>query len=820
MSPHLKERIAAKGGHRATIGNRPALFAAILLLFPAIALSQSIKGTVVDEGTRRPLGLVNVILKRLPDSTLVTGAATDTNGIFLLSKIPRGTYVLQLALIGYESKQLPAFAVDSAAPERDMGTISLHETPVSLEAVEVTAEKALMNLEADRKIYNVDQDILGKSASASEVLRNIPSVEVDVDGNVSLRGSSSVLLMMNGKTTPLLRTNAGEALQQIPANSIERIEVITNPSAKYTPEGASGIINLVLKRKTDEGLKGSLGLNAGMDDRYNGNLRLAYGDGGLNLFLNYSPRKNNRNRNDADVRTQIGGPTSTTLTYYNQNVASSYRPMSHLLTVGAELTLDSTNTTGVSGNYYHNQYTRYETAHSVIEDFNMLPTSEYERNRISDEEVPLTEVSAFYQHNFGQAHKLRLEVKESVKPEEQDIRFTNVYLLPRAINGYDNARYTQKSAETEASLDYSNPVSDHSTFEAGLDASLNSQDDGAYSESYDTLRRSFVNDPSKTNQFTFDEKIVALYATYRQSFGAFGFLAGLRGERAFTEPDLVSSNLSFSNDYNALFPSLHLSYKLSDAAEMRASYSRRTHRPDAEDLNPFPQYIDPRNLAAGNPYLLPEYIHSFELGCNIDMDRVSFVPTVYYRYRYNRFTSVTQIVNDSTLLTTTENLAIDRTPGAELVISGKAADFLTTNLSINVYRSAIDASNLGYTDNRSTMTGSGSLLLNFTLQKATMLQVSSNYHASRLTPQGETSPSYTVNIGLRREFWDRRLSLVFTASDIFNTRRRETELTTPVLYQDVVNLRDSRVLYLGLMFNFGSESKKSREKPLEYDEDQ
>src|ERR1041384_6970564 len=310
MSPHLKERIAAKGGHRATIGNRPALFAAILLLFPAIALSQSIKRTVVDEGTRRPLGLVNVILKRLPDSTLVTGAATDTNGIFLLSKIPRGTYVLQLALIGYESKQLPAFAVDSAAPERDMGTISLHETPVSLEAVEVTAEKALMNLEADRKIYNVDQDILGKSASASEVLRNIPSVEVDVDGNVSLRGSSSVLLMMNGKTTPLLRTNAGEALQQIPANSIERIEVITNPSAKYTPEGASGIINLVLKRKTDEGLKGSLGLNAGMDDRYNGNLRLAYGDGGLNLFLNYSPRKNNRNRNDADVRTQIGGPPS------------------------------------------------------------------------------------------------------------------------------------------------------------------------------------------------------------------------------------------------------------------------------------------------------------------------------------------------------------------------------------------------------------------------------------------------------------------------------------------------------------------------------
>lgn len=287
-------------------------------LFAQQSVLGTIRGQVVDQSGNPPLAFVNVLLQRASDSTLVKGTTTDKNGNFLFLDVEEGEYFCRCSLIGYKSKVTVPILIDSRHRNADLGKLGLRETAVSLDEVLVTGQKALQNNAIDRKIYNVDQDLMSKAGSASELLHNVPSVTVDIDGNVSLRGSSNVLMLINGKNSSLMGRNRAEVLQQMPASTIERIEVITNPSAKYKPEGNSGIINIVLKKSTALGLNGSVTANAGNQGRYNGNVRLNYSPGDLKLYGGYTFRQDSRNRINSDSRIQ----SDTTLTYFRQDLAS------------------------------------------------------------------------------------------------------------------------------------------------------------------------------------------------------------------------------------------------------------------------------------------------------------------------------------------------------------------------------------------------------------------------------------------------------------------------------------------------------------------
>ena len=795
------------------------LIGILLLIFPTILASQTIKGLVVDDSTHRALGLVNIQLRKTADSSFVTGAATDTSGNFELSHITDGEYFIEASLVGYQVKKLPPVTLDQQNSEVNVGTISLVQTAVNMEEVVVESEQPLMSTAIDKKIYNVDQDIMSKSVSASDVLRNIPSVEVDIDGEVSLRGSSDVLIMIDGKTSLLMDKNRAEALQQIPASTIKKIEVMTNPTAKYKPDAASGIINIILKKGGSSGLNGGLTLNAGKDDRYNGGVRLNYKEGGLSLFGSYSPKQDTRNRTNTDTRMQVDSASTTT--YYNQNVVSSSKPMSHLVVLGGDLTMDKSNRLGLTANYYRKGSTTLELSNTILQNADRAITSDYDRNRIVYEVEPDYSIKTNYQHNFSENDKLRIELKDAQDWDRQESYSSNRYQFPLSIpDQYDNLIVTEVEKERELSADYSNSITDQSQLEAGYDGEFNNDNNEFYSEYFDTLRQSFRTDVLKTNHFIFNETIHAFYTTFEQTIGLFGFKAGLRAEQVFTNSDLVTNKTEFSNDYFSLYPTLHLQYKFNDAAEVQLNYSRRTHRPHGSDVNPFIDYSDPRNLSAGNPFLSPEYIHSMELGGEFQNDLLTFLPTLYYRYEYNRFTSVTQVLNDSTLLTTSQNLSNAQSAGLELVVSAAVSDLMSGNASINVFRDQIDASNLGLGNNKSIVTWKGGLTCNFTLAQSTRLQVNSNYHSSKLTAQGTTVPSYSVNLGMRQDLMDNRLTIVLTASDLFKTRKKETDLYTPTLNQTSVRLRDSRVFYLGVTFNFGVLSKKSKDESLGYDEDE
>ncbi|MBI4535397.1 MAG: TonB-dependent receptor [Ignavibacteriae bacterium] len=777
----------------------------------------TIRGSVVDDSTDRPLEFVNVLLQAKEDSTTITGKATDQKGTFDFADVPTGEHFITFSSIGYQQKKTRAFIIDPTHRHLNLGVVRLIPTDVSLEEVLVTAEKSLYTASIDRKVYNVDQDLMSKTGSASELLQNVPSVEVDIDGNVSLRGSSNVLIMLNGRTSPLLRKNSATVLQQMPASSIEKIEVITNPSARYKPEGTSGIINIVLKKNTSLGLNGNIAANAGNQDRYNGNVSVNYNPGSFNIHGSYGIRKNTRNRLNTDNRLQMD--SSSTPTVYNETMDSFARPLSHLVSLGFDYHLDDHNKVGVSGDYFYDSFTRMERAQKLLYNSANALLNHYDRNRLDYEFEREYNGAAFFEHNFPQEdHTLKLEFSAAGAPEQEDNRYTNVYIFPVAPNALDNTLIKNEDDNVQLTLEYSNPLTDESSLEAGYAGELISNDLDFHAEYFDAGQQQFVTDITKTNRFLYDESIHALYATYKQSFGAFGFMAGVRAEYASVKSNLVTLNSVIRNTYASLYPTLHMSYKLSSLSELQLSYSRRTRRPDGDELNPFPEYRDPRNVSAGNPKLLPEYVHSIELGCSFQTDEISIFPALFYRYTYNRFTSVTQPINDTTLLTTRQNLSNDQAGGLELVVSANLSDLITIHGSANVFLNQIDASNLGYSTRKSITTWRSNLTVDMNLSESSRLQVNWNYNSSRLTAQGEYSPSTVLNTGFRQEFYDGDLSLVLTVADVFKTLRREYALSSQLLNQTVVNRRDSRVVYLGLTFRFGTHSEKSKEEQLRYDD--
>lgn len=779
-----------------------------------------VTGNVIDKVSRKPVEFASVLLIQLPDSASGKGGVTDKRGKFLLENVQPGTYVLQCSFIGFGSVESNPFTINDGLNQFTVPTIELLNGGKSLSDVIVTGKKATLNTSIDRKVYNVEQDIMSRSGSVSDILRNIPSVEVDIEGNVNLRGTGEVIILINGKPSPLMGRTRGEILQQLPANAIERIEVITNPSAKYRPDGSAGIINIVLKKNFRNGFNGSITANAGNRDRYNGNISLNYKPGKLNLFGSYSYRQDSRRRYNNIYRTSTDSVTRNPEGYFTQSVYSLTRPHAHIANAGIDYTINDKNTLGASGTYFRRRQIRKDVMENFYFDEHNTLSEHFNRLRYDPEKEDQVNGNIYFEHLFNKEdHELRAEFTTSAEEEVEDNQFTNQYFLPTKPLTFDNTRISEKTNQNQFTVDYSNPLSEDSKLEAGYDGLYTKVDLDFLNRYYDQSQ--FIKDLGKSNRFVYNEYMHAVYGTYQKSYEKFGFSVGARAEAVFIKGHLMSAAAdSFvRNNYFKLYPTVHLSYALADLQELQLNYSKRVNRPEADELNPFPEYQDPRNLRAGNAKLLPEIIHSVELGYKWFNNKFSLVPSIYYRYKQNGFTSVIRPLNDTVLLTTEENLLNDQSAGLEIIFSAKNGKWFTLNLSTNIFYNKIDASNLGYLDNRSVFSMSSNLNSNFTLTKTTMLQLSTNYRSARLTPQGKFYPTATLNAGVRQELFGNKLSVTLTASDIFNSFRWKNKLNTIYLQQESVNRRDGRVIYLGVSYRFGV-VKKPKEEKLEFDEGQ
>jgi outer membrane receptor protein involved in Fe transport len=797
-------------------------------IFAAIILAQkpeegSVTGTIADRESNRLVEYATVVAKNSADGSKIRAGATDAKGAFELSGLPFGTYELNFGLVGAEKTETAAFKLDAQHRMVNLGRLLIGaENPVKLEKVEVSSRKEAFYNSIDRKVYNVGKDIQSVTGSASDLLANVPSVQVDIEGNVSLRGDANVLVLINGKTSTMMGKNRAAVLEQMPADGIDKIEVITNPSAKYKPDGTGGIINITLKKKQEPGYSGSVRASVGNNQRYNAGVSANYNPGKYNIYGSASVRQDDRPRSVHDERSHPDA--SNTVVSTTQVTAEESRPLSRIVQGGVDYKLDDQTKIGGAVHYNYRDFVRHSTI-SALTRTGSAVTKDYDRVRTDPEYEKDLEFTGTLQHSFAKEDKeVSLELRHGKTTEQEDNHYANIFRTPNATpSTLDNTLIKNLETNTEATIDYSNPLGENSKLDAGYNGQWNKIDMDFRGSFFDLPTQQWLVDSARTNRFVYDATIHAFYSTYAQKFGKFGVLAGTRFEQATIHTNQITAHLTDKNDYNRLYPSLHLSYNLTEAHQLQLNYSHRVHRPEGDDLNPFPEYDDPANVRVGNPHLRPEEIHSIEGGYQYRKGDTTYLATLYYRYRYNGMTEVRRFVDGltllpnpsgTTLLTTRENLTVSRSGGLELGATARLKERLSLNFSSNIYRSEIDASNLGFSSKRSTIAWDAKLNANFDFSRTTLVQLNTNYRAKQLTPQGYRYPTFFANIGLRHNLKDKKTAFILSVSDIFNSQKERSYVDTPTLHQDITRRRSSRILYAGFIYNFGKATKKSKDDML------
>ena len=678
------------------------LFLFLWFISPLILMSQTrypgvVSGRILDIHSRTPVEYANILLLDTLTGEIVTGIVSDSNGCFRMDNVPFGAFVAEYSFIGYAKNRTLPVVISRKIPVVDMGELLLDPSTVTMNEVTVTAEKSMMITKIDRKVFNVQKEIMAQTGTVTDMLQTIPSVTVDIDGNISLRGSG-VTILINGR--PSVMTGSAN-LEQMPASLIERIEVITNPSAKYKPDGTGGIINIILKKERKTGFNGILGANVGNHSRFNTNLQLNYNPGKVNLFGNYSYRQGYRHRTRELSSRTIDTATSQSV-YLEQNGGGTSWRHSHLGQLGFDWIIGEKDVAGIAGTYNYRESNRGDSTWNQYRDNNQDLTEEFSRLRDGKESEQSIGLTTYYEHAFNreEEHLLWFDFEYQRDEEGENDMWTTRYYFPGYPQGQDHSMGLNIDEEFDLNLGYSRPLWEDAALELGYEGTMQITDKDQTVESFDSVSMQWVPEPQEGSSFHGNQTVHALYVILAWEWKKFSVLGGLRAEETLLDLDFRSLDTTAKSDYFALYPTLHMGIT-SGKNEWQLNYSRRVRRPDVDDMNPVPEYRDPRNIWVGNPDLKPEDIHSFELGYSLNLKRLTLVPTLFYRYKVNGFTRVTSSLNDTILVTTLDNLSTDQSAGLDLSGNWEIEKVANINFSASGYFNQIDASDIGYSNNKS-----------------------------------------------------------------------------------------------------------------------
>ena len=783
--------------------------AAMLLLVMQVAAqtgSSIVVGVLKEKTSGMPVEFATIALHEAETGQMVTGCMTDSAGLFRMEKVSAGKYYAEGSFVGCQSVRTDVFSVKKGMTT-DVGILYIKEGE-QLGEVVVEGRKPTFTAKLDRKVFQVGQDVMGTSGSASDLMQNIPSVEVDMDGTVSLRGNENVTILIDGKPSAMMSAKArGDALNQLSASSIERIEVITNPSAEYKPDGMSGVINIVLKKDAKEGLNGTLSGNVGSYGRNNAGVNLNYGLKGVNLFGGYTFRRDRYDRTIDDHRTS---PTGV----INQTSYGLGRPISHSVRLGMNANLTEQDAIELAGSYNRRRFQRNERVESEATDPTRTMTDFYLRDRDALAKENMWEGSFRYTHNYGKGNEWVADYIYSSETEDE----LNHYSTQSMEGGTkDNEAVWDANYLHIGKLHWLHNLSEQVKLTAGYELEYLRTEQNYHVSDWDG--EMFVHNDGRSSDFTHLRTLQSLYAMMEMKCHAWSLLAGLRGEYAEIENRLVSQGTTARQHYANLYPTLHLSRRLNTNHELQLSYSLRVNRPEGSDMNPFTERINPLSLQAGNPDLNPEKIHSVEAGWLWHTDAgMSLMSTLYYRYLTNQITEVSRYIEDGVLLTTKENLNTSQNAGVELIWNVPVARWLSFHWNVNGYYSQIDASRLGFGKSHDTFSWSTLLNANFTPVRHYMIQLNARFRGATLVPQGRRDADSRINIGMKYDIPSINLSLLASVTDLFDTYRKSYTLDTPELKQKVEKRRNPRIFYIGVSWQFGAGKSKKHQTEVEYDE--
>ncbi len=779
----------------------------------------SISGSVVDKLTLQPVEYANLVLFRIKDSTMISGAITNQKGIFRMDKVPYGKYYLMVSFIGYSSLKIPEVFVNPKDPERNLGQIKFEPSASNLKEVNITAEKRMMEYTLDKKVVNVDKNLVSSGGSAVDVMQNIPAVTVDIDGNVSLRGSTNVTILVDGRPSNLSGMSRQAILDQIPASSIESIEIITNPSAKYNPDGMSGIINIVLKKKTAQGLNGLVSASAGTSNRYNSSVNLNYSTSKVNIFGSWDGRWNQGKGYGNTFRTTTINDTNS----FNYQHYDMKRDMTNNnFKLGFDWYVNPRNTITLSGLINSGNNTSKQTINSYTNDYKFIKKDEFNQINDEDEEDNSKTINLGYKKTFVQKKReftADFSYSSSDNFENSDIKnYTQISdYIPFTGNQYKQYQYDNgKNYNGSAIINYVHPINEKTRIETGFQGIYRKIDNDFKLDNYDYLTNKYINDSALNNHFIYNENISAVYGTFSKEWDKVSIQLGVRLEQAFTKADQITQTQSFENNYFSIYPTLHISKKLPFKQEMQFSYSRRVNRPSIHDLNPFKDYSNPLMVRYGNPYLKPEYINSFEVGHSKFWNKSSFYTSVYYRQINDVIKRISYIDTAGINYLTNENLSKGTSYGVDFILEQELAKWWRINANFSYFRTLIEGNSVDGNISTDNYSWTSKLNSTMTILKNLNIQISANYRAPIITPQGKMYETYSVDFAAKKDFFKDKFSVSFRVSDIFNTQKFDLDAYGKGFYSTLNRKRLSQVAYLTLSYKInGGLKQKARKKNTE-----
>jgi outer membrane receptor protein involved in Fe transport len=772
----------------------------------------SIKGIVRE--SNNPIEFANVYLTLKRDTSgIVTGTITDSLGKFQLEQLPNDDYILNIRMIGFNRKQI-AVSVNEANPSIDLQEITLEADATLLNAIEVTAARNIITKTEEGLVLNAAQNITQIGGTATDLLKNTPGVLVGADGEITLRGKSP-LTLINGRTSGVAGLDRAAQLDRIPASSIERIEIINNPSAKYDADAEGGVINIVLKKNESMGLNGAFAVGAGLGDRYrlNASALMNYKTKKWNYGLAYDNWYTTRTRRVRGDRVNYDLPDEYYLTqrrfderlvlYQNAKVNIDYAP-------SAKSNLSFEALWAFPGEDNN------ETLKNVNETSNRDFTNSNQRHSNEIRRSHAIEAALRYTKRFDNPDKmLSIIMSNTFGKDRENTDIDTEYLNEQGGSLGDifwqRTRTYQNTNLGNASIDYANPIGEKGLLETGYKGIfryLNSDFERATE-----VNGEYIIDPLNTNIFNFREQIHAAYSQYTgwtrdKNAPRWKYNFGLRAEQVWNNGKTKNETEDFENDYFKLYPSANLFYYTQKGNNVKLSYSRRINRPGLGALNPFTDITDSLNQRSGNPRLKPELVHSMEAGYNHSIGKTSISFSAFYRLRTNSIFPYTVRDENGVAFTKPLNFGNASTYGVESIVTSNPFSYWNINFSFSAYRVAIE--NSGTVANLSTDLTSWytKLINNFTLAKGSRLQLVGNYTSPTAIPQGKSVAVYFVDLGFQQKIIKGNGRLGLTITDIFNTQKNGFITSDYNFYFSRVFKIDTRAVMLTFGYTFGTTFKE------------
>lgn len=782
----------------------------LTLSLPGAAQGKAIvKGKVIDSIALSPLPYSTVAIYSAHEKKLVNGNITDDKGDFAVD-VPYGKYYAEVNFVGFHLVKTEEFEVTEKAATFGLGEIKLGQDIEMLDAVVVQAEKSSMELSLDKKIFNVGKDLANSGGTASDILMNIPSVAVDPEGNIKLRGSDNVRILIDGKPSGLVSFKGGSGLQQLQASMIERVEVVTNPSARYESEGLGGIINIVLKKDKNQGFNGSVDVITGYPDNYGLAANFNYRHKRVNFFINYGLAYRDLPGRGSMYQEVYGQDTTFILKQTNEG---HIRGLNNNIRGGLDFYLNDKNI--FTASYLFRRADVNRITHITYNDylFNTNNLASFTKRKQDEDEIePNSEYSLIYKRIFeGKKHELLAEVKFLDNWESSNQTFTQQYYSASGIGDVSKS-ILQKSLNDESEkqllfqLDYTRPIGKDGLLESGFRTS-NRNMVNDYIVTQQNASGSFDPLPNLDNVFFYDEEITAAYAILGNKTNKISYQAGVRAEWTDVKTTLEKTNETNPRKYSNLFPSAHITYSLPKENNLQISYSRRVRRPFYNDLSPFMTFSDSRNFFSGNPDLNPEFSNVFELGHIKYFNAGSISSSFYNRNTENRIDNIRTVNAKGDAVNLPQNLLSENAYGLELTSNVAITKWWKGDLNFNFFYAEIDGSNIAAEYKTNTYSWFTRQTSRFSLPKKFDIQIRTNYEAPQKTAQGRRKALYYTDFSVSKEILKGGGTLNLNILDAFNTRIMRGVSKGETFYTDRnIQMRRRQI---NLTFNYRIRQAKS-----------